>query len=89
MGDMLIRGINPELKRRLEESARLNRRSLSEEAVVLIQKGFATQRAGLEKTGDRLCSLIGDNSFTDDEIQEIARSRSEADRGPPDFRRPE
>jgi antitoxin FitA len=37
MGDMLIRGINPELKRRLEESARRNRRSLSEEAVVLLQ----------------------------------------------------
>ncbi|RUX25750.1 plasmid stabilization protein [Mesorhizobium sp. M7A.F.Ca.US.011.01.1.1] len=86
MGDMLIRGINPELKRRLEESARLNRRSLSEEAVVLIQKGFATQFAGAEKVGDRLYSLVGDDRFTNDEIQEIARSRSEADRGPPDFR---
>ncbi|PDQ22665.1 plasmid stabilization protein [Mesorhizobium sanjuanii] len=86
MGDMLIRGINPELKRRLEESARRNRRSLSEEAVVLIQKGFATQRASIEKAGDRLYSLVGDDTFTDDEIQEITKSRSEADRGPPDFR---
>lgn len=89
MGDMLIRGINPELKRRLEESARLNRRSLSEEAVILIQKGFATQRASTEKAGDRLYSLVGDDSFTEDEIQEITKSRSEADRGPPDFRSPE
>jgi len=86
MGDMLIRGINPELKRRLEESARLNRRSLSEEAVVLIQKGFATQHAGTEKAGDRLYSLVADDGFTDEEIQEIRTSRSEADRGPPDFR---
>ncbi|RUZ81569.1 plasmid stabilization protein [Mesorhizobium sp. M7A.F.Ca.US.006.01.1.1] len=86
MGDMLIRGINPELKRRLEESARLNKRSLSEEAVVLMQKGFATQFASAEKAGDRLYSLVGDDRFTNDEIQEIARSRSEADRGPPDFR---
>ncbi len=87
MGDMLIRGINPELKRRLEESARLNRRSLSEEAVVLIQKGFATQIASTGKAGDRLYSLVGDDSFfTEDEIQEIAKSRSEPDRGPPDFR---
>jgi hypothetical protein len=89
MGDMLIRGINPELKRRLEESARRNRRSLSEEAVVLIQKGFATQRASTEKAGDRLYSLVGDDGFTDDEIQEITKSRHEADRGPPDFLRPE
>ena len=86
MGDMLIRGIDPELKRRLEESARLNRRSLSEEAVALIQKGFATLHAGTEKAGDRLYSLVGDDCFTDDEIQEITKSRSEADRGPPDFR---
>ncbi|MBZ9677849.1 plasmid stabilization protein [Mesorhizobium sp. ES1-1] len=83
MGDMLIRRIDPELKRRLEESARLNRRSLSEEAVVLMQKGFAAQRTG--KAGDLLCSLVGDDGFTDDEIQEIMKSRGEADRGPPDF----
>lgn len=84
MGDMLIRGINPELKRRLEESARLNRRSLSEEAVVLIQKGFAIQRASTEKAGDRLYSLVSER-FTDDEIQEMATSRGEPDRVPPDF----
>ena len=63
--------------------------ALSEEAVVLIQKGFATQRASTEKAGDRLYSLVGDDGFTDDEIQEITKSRHEADRGPPDFLRPE
>ncbi|TGQ30638.1 MULTISPECIES: plasmid stabilization protein [unclassified Mesorhizobium] len=86
MGDMLIRGIDSELKRRLEESARLNKRSLSEEAVVLIQKGFSIQHASTEKAGDRLYSLVGNSNFTDDEIQEIARSRKEPDRRPPDFR---
>ncbi len=74
------------MKRRLEESARLNRRSLSEEAVVLIQKGFATQHAGIEKAGDRLYSIVGNDGFTDDEIQQIAKSRSETDREPPVLR---
>lgn len=83
MGDMLIRGIDPELKRRLEESARLNKRSLSDEAIVVMQRGFAAERAGAERAGDRLYSLVGDAHFTGEEIQAIASARSEPDRAPP------
>jgi antitoxin FitA len=86
MGDMLIRGIDPELKRRLEESARRNGRSLSQEAIALIQRSIAVESATTQKAGDRLRSLIGNVQFTDDEITSIASSRQEPDRAPPDFR---
>lgn len=37
MADLLVRDIDPELKRQVEERARAHRRSLSEEAKVLIR----------------------------------------------------
>ncbi len=85
MGDMLIRGIDPELKRRLEESARRSGRSLSDEAIGLLQRGLATQTAGLERAGDRLYALVDNVYFTDQELKAIEESRHEKDRPPPDL----
>lgn len=83
MGDMLIRGIDIELKRRLEDSARRNGRSLSEEAIAAMQKSFALQDAAAEKPGDRLRALVGGAYFTPDELEAIEASRLEHDRPPP------
>ncbi len=85
MGDMLIRGIDSELKRRLEDSARRNGRSLSEEAVAAIRKAFATHDTSTQKAGDRLYALVGNVYFTDDELGAIEASRSEEDRAPPNL----
>ena len=90
MGDMLIRGIDAELKGRLEENARRNGRSLSDEAIALIQRGIAVECATAQRAGDRLRALVGNAYFTDEEIDAISSSRTERDREPPDFgdRRP-
>jgi len=85
MGDMLIRGIDEELKRSLEEQARRNRRSLSEEAIFQIRNGLAHEQASNRKAGDVLRALVRDNFFTDAEVAAIEASRKEADREPPDF----
>jgi len=85
MGDMLIRGIEPEMKRRLEESARRNRRSLSQEAVALMQKALTTQQSSAEKAGDRLYSLAGSATFSEEELEAVFKSRKEPDRIPPDL----
>jgi hypothetical protein len=85
MGDMLIRGVDEELKRSLEEHARRNRRSLSEEAIVQIRSGLAHELASNRRAGDVLRALVRDNFFTDEELAAINASRKEADREPPDF----
>lgn len=85
MGDMLIRGIDEELKRNLEEQARRNRRSLSEEAIYQIQNGLAHEQASNRKAGDVVRALVRDSFFTDEELAAIAVSRKEADREPPVF----
>jgi antitoxin FitA len=85
MGDMLIRGIDEELKRSLEEHARRNRRSLSEEAIFQIRSGLAHDQASNRRAGDVLRALAQDNFFTDDELAAIDGSRKGADREPPDF----
>ncbi len=85
MGDMLIRGIDPELKRRIEESARRNGRSLSEEAIAAMQKSYALQDARTDKAGNRLRQLAGGAFFTPEEFAAVEASRHEADRAPPDL----
>ena len=80
MGDMLIRGIDPGLKRYLEASAKRNGRSLSEEAIAMLRRAAAVERATMEGPGDRLRALVGDAYFTDEEIEAIAASRREPDR---------
>lgn len=85
MGDMLIRGIDPELKRRIEESARRNGRSLSEEAIAAMQKSYALQDARTDKAGNRLVALAGGAVFTQEELAALEASRHEADRAPPNL----
>ena len=85
MGDMLIRGIDAELKRRIEESARRNGRSLSEEAIAAMQKSYALQDTRKGKAGNRLRELAGGAFFTSEELAAVGASRHEADRAPPDL----
>ena len=82
MGDMLIRGIDPDLKRHLEASAKKNGRSLSEEAIAMLRRAAAVEQAATERPGDRLRALVGDAYFTDEEIEAIATSRREPDCDP-------
>ncbi|WP_237684041.1 FitA-like ribbon-helix-helix domain-containing protein [Pseudaminobacter soli (ex Zhang et al. 2022)] len=82
---MLIRDLDPELKRQIEERSRRNRRSLSEEAIDLIRRGILVDQKGAARLGDRLRAIIGDVHFTDEELDAIAASRAEPDREPPSF----
>lgn len=88
MGDMLVRGIDPDLKRRIEDSARKNGRSLSQEAVWLMRRALATQPSTTQKLGDHLRAIVGGNFFTEAELKMIAASRKESDRQLPDLSAP-
>ena len=76
MSNMLIRDVDPGLKRRLEESARRNRRSLSDEAKDLMRRGLAAappERPKIPpgKLGDYLFSLLPDEFRGDDLVFEV------------------
>jgi plasmid stability protein len=79
MTDLLIRNIDPKLKRRLEARARRSGRSLSEEAKTLIGKALAetTPKRGL---GTELVELF--RAAGNLELEERPR---ELPRQPPDF----
>lgn len=85
MGDMLLRGIDTELKRRLEDRAHRNGRSLSEEAIALLRKAIATQEAGPGRAGDRLRAAVGSAHFSPEELTAIEELRRSPDRSPPDL----
>jgi antitoxin FitA len=80
MSDLLIRGIDPELKRRLEESARKHDRSLSEEAKALLQQALAMQ-SGERKLGTLMRQLLPPESRSNDYVFEIPGEAGP----PPDF----
>jgi plasmid stability protein len=80
MADLLIRDIDPELKRQIEERANAHRRSLSEEAKSLIRTGLTGQKGEL-KLGTALSHLIAPEDWGDDLVFEIP----EPIRSPPDF----
>jgi antitoxin FitA len=76
VADLLIRNIEPALKRRLEQRARRNRHSLSQEAKALIQRGLVstsdkTQPGPRRKLGTYLFSLLEDQYRGDDLVFEI------------------
>ncbi len=79
MSDLLIRNIDSRLKRRLEASARSHRRSLSEEARMLLKKALLE---GPEKRGmgTALLELVPKKYRSDDLIFEVPRDLSK----PPD-----
>jgi len=80
MPDLLIRDIDAELKRQIEERANAHRRSLSEEAKSLIRKGLTGQEGDL-KLGTALSSLIAPEDRGDDLVFDFPEPLAP----PPDF----
>jgi plasmid stability protein len=82
MSDLLIRNIDPHLKQRLERSARAHRRSLSEEARVLLKKSLLAAEAPAEKgLFTAMRELIPEDCRGDDLVFEIPGEIGE----PPNF----
>lgn len=81
MPNLLIRDIDPALKRQLEECARSHRRSLSDEAKAILRKGMA-EREPEVGFGTRLFSMLPDEFRGDDLVFEVPGNLSE----PPDFK---
>jgi len=80
MPDLLIRDIDAEMKRQLEQRANANHRSLSEEAKSLIRKGLGGRRE--LKLGSALCGLIPLEDRGEDLVFEVP----EPVRPPPDLK---
>ena len=80
MTDLLIRNIDPHLKRQLEESARSHRRSLSEEARILLKKALS-EPSDERKMGTVLFNLVPEEYRGDDLVFEVPGEVSK----PPDF----
>lgn len=69
MTDLLIRNIEPQLKRRIEESARKNKHSLSQEAKELLRLGLASS-GHPKKLGTWLFGLVPTEYRGDDLVFE-------------------
>ena len=83
MSDLLIRSLDVRLRRQLEESARKNRHSLSEEAKRLIRRGLgAAAEPDDRKLGTFLSGLLPPEYRSDDYVFEIPGEVSR----PPDFK---
>jgi plasmid stability protein len=80
MPDLLIRNIDSHLKRRLEASARSHRRSLSEEARMLLKKALL-ESPERRRMGTALLELVPEKYRGDDLTFEIPSDLS----APPDF----
>ena len=78
--DILVRDVEPRLKRWLEESAREHNRSLSEEIKALLQRVRA-QGTGDRKLGTEMYGLIRPEDRGDDLVFEVPGDISE----PPKF----
>lgn len=85
MGDLLLRGIDDALKVELQESARRNGRSLSDEAIVQIRAALEREQRSGQTAGQRLRAVLGDAKFEDEELRAIDAFRNQRDRAPPDF----
>jgi hypothetical protein len=80
MADLLIRDIDPRLKRELEDSARKNSNTLSEEAKLLIRRALSVE-ADTRKLGTLMSQLIPPEYRSDDFVFEVPGEISP----PPDF----
>jgi plasmid stability protein len=89
MGDLLIRNIDSSLKEQLNDSAHVNGRSLSDEAIVRLKQSLASDRVPQQLAGQRLRAIVNDFALTDEEREAIIASRHEVDRAPPSFERGE
>lgn len=81
MPDLLIRGLEPELKRQIEERARSHGRSLSGEAKFLLRKGLSVPEP-VRKLGTEIAGLIPTEDRTEEPEFEVFDPLS----NPPDFR---
>ncbi len=84
MADLLIRDVESELKRQIEERAQAHRRSLSDEAKLLIRKGLLEAKVEPEadrKLGTAMLELVRPEDRGDDLIFELHGEI----RNPPDF----
>jgi hypothetical protein len=70
MPDLLIRDIEPQLKRQLEENARRNNHSLSEEAKLLIRRALAAGNDN-RKLGTLMSQLLAPEDRSDDYVFEV------------------
>lgn len=80
MSDLLIRNVDAHLKRKLRASARIHRRSLSEEAKILLKKALL-EPPEKRRMGQALLALIPEEARGDDLVFEIPGDLSP----PPDF----
>jgi plasmid stability protein len=80
VADLLIRNLEPELRRKIKERARKSRHSISEEAKTLIQRGLSVPPTP-EKLGTFLFSLVEDRYRGDDLLFE----RNDMVSPPPEF----
>jgi plasmid stability protein len=82
MTDLLIRNIDPNLKRQLEKRARQHRHSLSEEAKTLLRQALAPIAPSAEPSlGTRMFSLVREEDRGDDLVFEVPGELN----APPDF----
>lgn len=84
MADLLIRNVEAELKRQIEERARVHRRSLSAEAKLLIRKALtepAREPNDERKLGTAMLELVRPEDRGDDLVFEIPGGLSR----PPEF----
>jgi plasmid stability protein len=80
MSDLLIRNIDPGLKRRIQERARQHRQSMSDEAEALIKHGLMSATRA-RKMGTAMIELVPEKYREDDLIFET----DEPIRQPPDL----
>jgi plasmid stability protein len=85
VGDLLIRNLDDALKRELQERARANGRSLSDEAIMRLRKSLGTADQQNRLAGEWLRSLLSEDAWSDDELADIEAARREPDREPPAF----
>jgi hypothetical protein len=78
--DLLVRDIEDDLKRLIEDSARTHRRSLSEEVKILLREKLVDQN-GSRKLGTEMFNLVRPEDRGDDLVFEIPGEISP----PPDF----
>jgi plasmid stability protein len=80
MTDLLIRRIPAGVKRKIEERARVHRRSLSAEAIAMLQQVLASPRDD-RKLGTEMFNMIRPEDRGDDLVFEMPGDPS----NPPDF----
>lgn len=83
MSDLLLRNLDNALKSKLQEAAKRNGRSLSQEALVLLRRALLSKGDEREMAGTHLRRILGEAHFEEDELQAIEAFRKSPDRAPP------